>query len=191
MTSNAISDRQQQILDATLELVLKEGLIKTSISKISKQAKASPGIVYHYFDSKDDIMHTLFVSIFSEMMAHLLDGMDTKQDVLTRYTSLWLRQYHYNYHNPAKTVYIEQYKNSSYYTAEIEQQTYHMMAELMAIGERDIEAGLVADLPRNVIYTMIFGVAVSLAKSHIQTGVQMDDAMLLEIAERVCKGVLA
>ena len=67
--SMRFSERERRILDATLELVATEGLLRTSISKISKRAKSSPGLVYHYFESKDEIMDTLFMNIFSEMMA--------------------------------------------------------------------------------------------------------------------------
>jgi len=94
---NKSSNRQQQILDATLELVATQGLLKTTISKISKRAKSSPGIVYHYFESKDEIMDTLFINIFSEMMAYVLDDEVLERPVLERYKRLWLRKYHYHF----------------------------------------------------------------------------------------------
>ncbi|MBV7336687.1 TetR/AcrR family transcriptional regulator [Chloroflexi bacterium TSY] len=189
--SNRLSERERQILDATLELVATQGLLKTSISKISKQAQSSPGIVYHYFESKDEIMDTLFINIFSEMMTYILDDEVLERPVSERYKSLWLRKYRYHFNNPAKTVFIEQYKNSSYYTEEQEQESQRMMSGLMSMGQNDVDQGLVISLPLDVLYTMTFTVALNLAKSHIQADVRLEEDTLNTIAERVCGSVLA
>ncbi|MEM7126991.1 MAG: TetR/AcrR family transcriptional regulator [Chloroflexota bacterium] len=188
--SNRFSERERQILDATLELVATEGLLKTSISKISKRAKSSPGIVYHYFESKDEIMDTLFLDITMEMMAYILDDLVLDRPVLERYKDLWLRKYHYHFNNPAKTIFIEEYKNSSFYTKEQAQESQRMMLGLLSMGQKDIEQGLVVNLPLDVIYTMTFTVALNLAKSHIQGNFRMDENTLDMIAERVCRSAL-
>lgn len=188
--SSKLSERERQILDATLELVATQGLIKTSISKISKRAKSSPGIVYHYFESKDEIMDTLFISIFSEMMAYILEDVTWQQPVLERYKDLWLRKYHFHINNPAKTTFIEQYKNSSYFTQEQEEASQREMLELFKMAQNDIEQGVVIELPLEVIYTMTLTVALNLAKSQIQTNLTLEDEILDLIAERVCRAVI-
>ncbi|MEM8862340.1 MAG: TetR/AcrR family transcriptional regulator [Chloroflexota bacterium] len=148
-----LSKRELVILNATLELVAAEGLLKTSISKISKRAKSSPGIVYHYFASKDEIMDTLFISIVTEMMAFILNNVNADGDglVLDRYKKLWMRKYQYHLENPEKTVFIEQFKNSSYYTAERELENQQLMGGLLLIGNADIEKGLLVNLPLDII----------------------------------------
>ncbi|KPK09642.1 MAG: hypothetical protein AMJ56_10355 [Anaerolineae bacterium SG8_19] len=194
MTARSItklSERQEQILKATLNLVATHGLLKTSISKISKQAQCSPGIVYHYFESKDEIMETLFMRIFSEMMAYVMDESVLKQPLAERYKGLWLRKYHFHLNNPDKTIFVEQYKNSSYYTDEHEQATQALMADLMAMGQADIERGWVIDLPLDIIYTMTFTVALNLAKAHSHAEFRLDDETIDTIAERVVSAVLA
>ena len=185
-----LSERQEQILKATLDLVAADGLLKTSISKISKRAKCSPGIVYHYFKSKDEIMETLFMRIFREMMAYVMDESVLKRPIADRYKGLWLRKYQFHLDNPDKTIFIEQYKNSSYYTDEHEQASRALMAGLMALGQADIERGLIVNLPLDIIYTMTFTVAINLAKSQSHAGVRLDDDTLDTIAERVVGAVL-
>lgn len=188
--SNKFSQREQQILEATLELVATQGLLNTSISKISKQAKSSPGIVYHYFDSKDEIMHTLYENIFREMTTYLMDDVSLEQPILERYKALWLRNYHYHFNNPAKTVFLEQYKNSSYYTGQQGQKTLEMMSGLMTMVQNDINLGLIVNLPLDVLYTMTNSVALNLAKSHIQANHSLDEDTLNTIAERICRGIM-
>lgn len=186
-----VSEREQRILNATLELVASEGLLNTSISKISKRAKSSPGIVYHYFESKDEIMDTLFINIFREMMDTIMDETVLELPVLERYKRLWLRKYRYHYNNPARTAFLEQYKNSAYYTAEQQQRSQQFMSGLATMGQQDIEQGLVMALSIDDIYTMTMTVALNLAKSHVATQHTMDTAELEMVAEKVCRSVLA
>lgn len=184
------SERQQHILDVTLELVATHGLLKTSMSKISKRAKSSPGIVYHYFESKDAIMQTLYEGILKEKMAYIVDDDAFDRPILERYKGLWLRKYHFHFSNPQKTAFIEQFKNSSYYTEAQHQLTLRLMAGLLHMGQLDIERGLVINLPLDDIYTMTFAVALNLAWSHTQAGLRFDHDTLDTIAERVCRGIL-
>lgn len=184
------TDRQRQILDATLDLVATEGLLHTSMSKITNRSACSPGIVYHYFANKDDILDILFISVFGRMMASIFDDQATQLPVRERYKTLWLRKYHYHLSHPTETSYMEQYKHSALFTTEKMQETQELMAELLAMGQNDIDQGLVIDLPLDVIYTMTLTVALNLAKAHIETGQILDADTLETIAERVCGGVI-
>jgi AcrR family transcriptional regulator len=51
---------RQQILDAAFELFANEGFTKTSIAAVAKKAEVSKGLIYHYFDSKQDILNGIF-----------------------------------------------------------------------------------------------------------------------------------
>ncbi|MEM7336200.1 MAG: TetR/AcrR family transcriptional regulator [Chloroflexota bacterium] len=184
------TNRYQYILDATLALVAEEGLLKTSMSKIFKRSKSSPGVVYHYFSSKDEIMDTLFLRITSEMMAQIMGNVDPEQAILVRYKDLWLKKYHFHFNNPDKTIFLEQYKNSSYFSAEREQQMQQIMMGLLSMGQRDIERGLVVPLGLDVIYTMTFTVALNLAKLHIDGEITLDATILDAVAERSCQSIL-
>lgn len=55
--------RQQtrnQIIDVAFKLFANEGYAKTSIAAVAKKAGISKGLIYHYFDSKQDILEAIF-----------------------------------------------------------------------------------------------------------------------------------
>ena len=184
------SERQQHILDTTLELVAEQGLLQASIGKISKRAKCSAGIIYHYFESKDEIMSSLYRNMYKDLMTHLLLDSLLERPRLERYTTLWLRQFDFHVTNPAKSIFIEQYKHSSYYTEQDAQFTYDLLSDLMTMVQADIQQGYVIDLPLNAIYTMTLGVAGMMAEQQIEGGLSLDDAALNTIAEKVCRTVM-
>jgi AcrR family transcriptional regulator len=55
-----VSNKQEAILAATLRLVSERGFHDAPMSLIAKEAGVSAGIIYHYFDNKEDLIHALF-----------------------------------------------------------------------------------------------------------------------------------
>lgn len=49
-------ERKQQILDAALEVFAKHGYYKASISQIAKEAQISKGLLYNYFQNKEELL---------------------------------------------------------------------------------------------------------------------------------------
>lgn len=63
-------DRRQAILDAAVKVFAERGFHACRVSDIADRAGVAYGLLYHYFDSKDAVLHTLF----SERWALLLDA---------------------------------------------------------------------------------------------------------------------
>lgn len=57
---------RQRIMDAALELFGTYGYHSTSISKIAREAGISKGLMYNYFDSKEDLLHTILLEEMDE-----------------------------------------------------------------------------------------------------------------------------
>ncbi|GMQ58075.1 TetR/AcrR family transcriptional regulator [Vallitalea sediminicola] len=56
---NKKEEVKQLILNTAREIMAKEGINKISIRKITNELDYSPGIVYHYFKDKEEIIETL------------------------------------------------------------------------------------------------------------------------------------
>ena len=183
-------NRQQEIMNATLTLVSEQGLLATSISQIAKRAKAGPGIIYHYFASKDEIMHSLYISIFTELMDALLDNALLERPCLERLKTIWMRRFYFHINNPAKAKFIEQYKNSAYFTPAQEQLTNELLADLASMIANDINRGDIKPLPLRVVHAMTLGVADNIAKLQIAGSVDLQENELNAIAELTSLSVL-
>lgn len=73
-------EKRHQIMDAALELFSHDGYHSTSIAKISQKAGISKGLMYNYFESKED----LIVSVMNKGMEILTSFLDPNKDgVLT------------------------------------------------------------------------------------------------------------
>lgn len=73
--------KKEKIIDTAIQLFAEKGFHNTSISKIAEAAGVSKGLMYNYFDSKDE----LFKHIFDIGAKKLTENFDPNRDgVLTR-----------------------------------------------------------------------------------------------------------
>jgi len=56
----------KKILDSAFLLFAKDGYDSTSIARISKEAGVSKGLIYNYFQSKEDLLITLVNNVMNE-----------------------------------------------------------------------------------------------------------------------------
>lgn len=178
-------ERPRKILDATLELVSEHGLTGLSIAKIAARANASPGIIYHYFEGKDALIHTLY-GLVLERYAQGLGEAVYELPALERLKRLWHHTFRFYTDHPEETVFLEQYKNSAYY-AQRDRALDAPLARLVGAVEADIAGGALKDLPLGVIQAMTLEVAVSLAKAQVAGTLRLDEKTLETVADTVCR----
>ncbi|MCA9793447.1 MAG: helix-turn-helix transcriptional regulator, partial [Candidatus Eremiobacteraeota bacterium] len=51
--------RREQLLDVAMALFAAEGVEKTTVGRIAAEANVSHGLLYHYFRSKEDVLHAV------------------------------------------------------------------------------------------------------------------------------------
>lgn len=73
---NIRQERKQQILDAALEIFAKNGYYKASISQIAKEASISKGLLYNYFQNKEELL----TEVMSGGIKYLLRGYAQKSN---------------------------------------------------------------------------------------------------------------
>ncbi len=76
--------RKKEILKAALELFALEGFYVTSISKIAEKAGISKGLMYNYFDSKEELIKTIIFNGIDKITWFVdpnKDGFLTKQEM--------------------------------------------------------------------------------------------------------------
>ncbi len=61
-------DRRRQILDAAIRVFARQGFNACRVSDIAREATVAYGLVYHYFDSKDQVLNELFVERWSLLL---------------------------------------------------------------------------------------------------------------------------
>lgn len=104
-------EKREAVLEAALALVAEHGLQHTPMSLISKRAKASAGGIYHHFESKEDLLKTLYRRIHEEKARALVASDDPGQPLAKRFQTLWLSMFHYGLTHRQEMAFLEQYES--------------------------------------------------------------------------------
>ena len=70
-------DRRRQILDAAVRVFARQGFNACRVSDIAREANVAYGLVYHYFDSKDQVLNELFVERWS-LLLQAIEEIDSR-----------------------------------------------------------------------------------------------------------------
>jgi TetR/AcrR family fatty acid metabolism transcriptional regulator len=62
-------DKRRNILDAAICVFARQGFHSTRVSDIADEAGVAYGLVYHYFNSKDEVLNELFTERWSLLLA--------------------------------------------------------------------------------------------------------------------------
>jgi TetR/AcrR family transcriptional regulator, fatty acid metabolism regulator protein len=65
----AAIDKRRLILDAAVRVFARQGFHTCRVSDIADEAGVAYGLVYHYFQSKDEVLDTLFLERWELMLA--------------------------------------------------------------------------------------------------------------------------
>ena len=75
----AAIDKRRLILDAAVRVFARQGFHTCRVSDIADEAGVAYGLVYHYFQSKDEVLDTLFLERW-ELMLAAIDEIDAPAD---------------------------------------------------------------------------------------------------------------
>ena len=71
MTDRSIAseDKRTRILDAAIRVFAEHGYHEARVGDIAEDAGVAHGLLYHYFASKDDVLRTIFVENWGQLIA--------------------------------------------------------------------------------------------------------------------------
>lgn len=62
------AEKRRIILDAAVRVFARQGFHQARVSDIANEAGVAYGLVYHYFDSKDEVLDTLFLERWNVLL---------------------------------------------------------------------------------------------------------------------------
>ncbi|HJT57627.1 MAG TPA: TetR/AcrR family transcriptional regulator [Ktedonobacteraceae bacterium] len=58
-TPKVVEDRREQIIDAAMHVFAEKGFVRATNKDIARKAGITPGLIYHYFDSKEALLKAI------------------------------------------------------------------------------------------------------------------------------------
>ena len=181
-------DKREAILKAMLDLVVERGFDNAPMSVLAKRSGASPGVIYHYFPSKDDLIHAVHERVASIKHEVLFEGVSADESPREALLRVWLNAYRFYRSHRKETRFLDQYQNSSHCGAGAEagvEFAHPETARILKWLRPKKKGGILKDLPPEAIHSLTLGLAASLAKAPKQ----FSPATLKTIAETVWSAI--
>ncbi len=178
-----------------LDLIVERGFHDAPMSALAKRSGASPGVIYHYFPSKDDLIHALYLRIKSIKHQSLFEGCLPGMDPHDAFIRVWTNAYRFYRDHLRETRFLDQYENSPFACApnsadkaapsEPIPEGDALTAEFMRLFRSRKRGGLLNDLPPDVVQELTLGLASRLAKK----AKPLSRATLSQVAETAWKAI--
>ena len=82
MNKRDAAETKARILSAAERLFSEVGFDKARVDDIAKEAGVNKALIYYYFESKDEILETLFSSLVEDAKRMLVESVEKTSDVL-------------------------------------------------------------------------------------------------------------
>lgn len=116
-----MDDTRTRILSAAMKAVRQYGLEGVRIQNISELAGLSPGALYRYFDSKDQLMLECFTYVDKQAAAIFnsisFDPLSLCADPMGAVKQLWLPYFRFWTAHPDETVFYHRFRDSTFFPA--------------------------------------------------------------------------
>jgi len=178
-----ITNKRTAILEATLRLISKHGFHGTAMSKVAKEAGVSAGIIYHYFDSKDDLMDELYRHIKRNFGRAIVEKFDPNQPLKVQIRQMLGLMIGYYIQRPLESAFVEQYTRSPYFSPDIEEEVAQYYTPLLQSFQRAQQEMIIKDFPAPVIATLTLDVATSLAQKHAAGLFTLTDELIEQVID--------
>ena len=92
--SSAVEDKRRLLLDAAVRVFARKGFHASRVGDIAEEAGVAHGLLYHYFDSKDEVLEAVFHENWSVLLARIESVEQTDEpaaDQLRHITAIVLR----------------------------------------------------------------------------------------------------
>lgn len=183
-----ISNKKTAIFEATLELVKRHGFHGTPMSKIAKNAEVAAGTIYHYFESKEMLIHELFLFV-QDKLAATLEVLDESLPYKELFIQYWVGQCDFFIKNPNILFFLEQYKTSPYSNCTPKNESKLFLNKVVSLFERGINSKHIREIDYQLLIPVVHGSIFATAKYHLMGHYAFTEEKLRETALLIWDGI--
>lgn len=156
---------RQRILDASLELFVKQGYFNTNVPDISRLSRCSVGSIYHHFLNKEEIAAQLYkdgIELFREALSKDFDSSAELRTIVKSVVVAFLK---FSEEHSLLARYIWLARHSEFLSKKILRPTvvgFDRLGRILTHAiKRGIRSGEIAPYKAEIIWSIVFGIPLS------------------------------
>lgn len=174
-------DKPQQIIEAAIRVFARKGYYNSRVSDIARAAGIAAGTIYLYFDTKQEILITLFREKMAAFVAAAWRAVAEERDAIAKVRRLVYLHFEILERQPelAEVVQVELRQGQKFFRGPATQEIAGYFGLIASILEDGVATGLFrGDLPVKLAAKMLFGTMDQMATSWVlgKRGYRLVDA---------------
>lgn len=149
-------EKIQKIFNATLELVIEEGIDAINISKIAKKSKVASGTLYIYFENKEVLLNELY-SYICNFWQEKVDLTEENNDFRENLYKIWNENIEFSFNNYNEMHFKMLFIHSKYINEFNKNKNFELINIFYRMFDKAKEKNLVKDISSELMYSMIEG----------------------------------
>ncbi|WHP05962.1 MULTISPECIES: TetR/AcrR family transcriptional regulator [Acinetobacter] len=167
------NDKRDAILNAAVEVLAEMGE-RAPTSKIAKLAGVAEGTLFTYFNSKEELLNQLYLSLKAELRHVMMLGYPTDTDLKAQMHHVWQSYLNWGISAPQKRKVMAQLSTSEQITEQSKQIGMQSFCDLTQSIQNQVDKGCLRDYPPLFIGS-IFG-----AMAEVSINFMVQDPMSAE-----------
>lgn len=157
-------NKKEAIFESTLKLVNEHGFHGTPMSQIAADAQVATGTIYHYFDSKDDLILELFKYCQEKTNTYVFN-LNEDSSYKEKFFYIWNRLVDYYLEHKEMFWFVEQFYSSPYYEfIQQKKASYYGVDKMYLFFEEGIKSSMI----RKVSFYTWISIYIGAATSHVK-----------------------
>ncbi|MGO1595702.1 MAG: TetR/AcrR family transcriptional regulator [Sphingobacterium sp.] len=186
-----LTEKKEQIFIAALSMINNHGFHGSPMSKIAKEAQVSVGSIYHYFESKEELIIELYWYCKEILKIKALSATEANLPYEIRFRLVWKDLVLFYLDHMEIFGFLEQFYGSPYYDG-IRTNLFKQKSErniLLHFMKEGVKANLLRDLNVRLLISTYLGVAISLIKRCVFEKSRPTEVEIETLVEIIWNGV--
>jgi len=179
-------DKKQAIFESTLELIRDHGFHGAPMSLVAKNAGVAAGTIYHYFESKEQLICELYEYSRGRVTAAIESCLRDDLSYRENFFSIWSSLYAFYVQEPNVLIFFEQFINSPF---NVNKSANYSRGKLFEFFSRGIKKGILKSMKPEFLLLLVVGSISSMAKLNVFGKVPLSKSDIQRVAGVLWDGI--
>ncbi|MBV7274539.1 TetR/AcrR family transcriptional regulator [Clostridium thailandense] len=175
-------DRRERILKAALKLFNAHGFDNTPTARISKEAGVATGTLFNYFDTKEQLINSLYLYCKDSLIRQITQGIDKEKTLRSKLKRIYMNYLGWGLHNTDEFLFFQQFSNSPYIGEVTRKEGVSKLSSLLELITEGMENEIIKNSNQDYINAVIVGIFNSSMHYFIENPTLAKDEEFLEIS---------
>ena len=154
ISQSKLENKRERILLAARRLFVNQGFHSTPTSAIAREASVANGTLFHYFNTKEELINTLYKETKKSFFNITTAGVEYEKNIKRKVRLLWYNTVKWALNRPQDFLFIQQYSNSPFISQLTQEDISEHIGFYYDLIDQGKEKGTLKDIPTDLMYQL-------------------------------------